>query len=206
MRARVLIVDEHPVVRLGYRQILEAEGIEVFEAQNSADAIRTCAERRPDATLVDCAIRRASGLDGVRALLEAHSAVRIVVIGMPGDHAFAALALESGAKGFIRKDEPPSEIALAVKTVAAGGRYLSSEFVVDVAVNKASGSAQPRRITEREAEVIRMIAHGRSMSEVAADLQISYRTVANACNSLRCKLNARTQTEMVRLAVMIGIC
>jgi DNA-binding NarL/FixJ family response regulator len=200
---RVLIVDDHPIVISGCRALLEADpGVEVVEAQDGAAGFAAFFTLKPDVALIDINLPGLSGLELLRRILEREPEARLIVFSMNDDPLIAARAIEAGARGYIAKNDDPALFADAVKTVANGGLYLHPEMARQIAFLRAGGNANAiSSLSPRELEILRLLAAGRTMAQIADLLNVSYKTVANNCTQLKQKLGARSAMDLMRIAL-----
>jgi DNA-binding NarL/FixJ family response regulator len=200
---RVLIVDDHPIVVSGCKALLQAEpGIEVIDAADGNSGYAAYFARHPDVAVIDLNLPGMSGLEVCRRILLREPDARIIVFSMNDDPVFAARAIEAGAKGYVAKNDDPLLFAEAVRRVAAGGVYLHPEMAREIAFLRAGANASPvSALSPRELEILRLLAAGKTMTEIADDLRVSYKTVANNCTQLRQKLGARSAMDLMRLAI-----
>ena len=199
----VLLVDDHPVVRAGCRRILaERDGLDVIEAESGAAALRLCAERRPTFIVLDLNLPDLNGLDVLRQVLERCPGVRVLVFSMYEDPAFVAHALEAGALGYITKSDDPAILLEALDRIALGGIFLGRSVAQKVALAKLQPAADPLlNFTPRERDVVGLLAAGKSLTEIAHELSISYRTTAGIAANLRARLGLPTMVALVKFAV-----
>jgi two-component system, NarL family, invasion response regulator UvrY len=204
---RVLIVDDHPIVISGCRALLETDpGVEVLEAQDGASGFAAFFGLRPDVAVIDINLPGHSGLELLRRILEREPEARLIVFSMNDDPAVAARAIEAGAKGYIAKNDDPALFAEAVKQVASGGLYLHPEMARQIAFLRAGGNANAiSSLSPRELEILRLLAAGRTMAQIADLLNVSYKTVANNCTQLKQKLGARSAMDLMRVALTARI-
>jgi DNA-binding NarL/FixJ family response regulator len=200
---RVLIVDDHPIIVSGCRVLLEGEeDIEVIEAQDGAAGYAAYFDFEPDVAIVDINLPGYSGLELLRRVIERAPEARLIVFSMNDDPIVAARAIEAGAKGYIAKNDDPALFAGAVKQVANGGRYLRPEMARRIAFLRADPSPDAvSNLSDRELEILRLLAAGRTMAEIANALDVSYKTVANNCTQLKQKLGARSAMDLMRIAL-----
>jgi DNA-binding NarL/FixJ family response regulator len=199
---KVLIVDDHPIVLSGCRALLaEQSGVTMLEARDAASAQEVYAAHRPDVAVVDINLPDISGFELARRLLIRDPEARIVMFSMNDDPMFAAQAIECGAKGYVSKSDDPSAFLVAISEVAQGGHSLPTEMAQKIAFLRIGAGEAAASLTPREREVLRLLAKGKSMSEIAALINVSYKTVATTCASLRSKFNARTPMQLIRIAV-----
>lgn len=200
---KVLIVDDHPIVVSGCRALLAGDRVDIVSAATSAEGARLYATERPDVAVVDINLPDGSGFDLTRRILAEDAAARVLMFSMNDDPIYAARALECGALGYVSKNDDPEQFRRAIEEVAAGTISLAPDMADKVASLRSEGAAATPldRLAAREVEILRWLAKGRSMSEIAGLVGVSYKTVAAQCASMRVKLGARTQMELVRIAV-----
>jgi two-component system, NarL family, invasion response regulator UvrY len=200
---RVLVVDDHPIVISGCRALLEADPrVEVFEAQDGASGFAAFFDRGPDVAVIDINLPGHSGLELLRRILERAPEARLIVFSMNDDPVVAARAIEAGAKGYIAKNDDPALFAEAVRAVADGGLYLHPEMARQIAFLRAGANANAiSGLSPRELEILRLLAAGRTMTQIADLLNVSYKTVANNCTQLKQKLGARSAMDLMRIAL-----
>ena len=206
----VLLIDDHPIVLQGCRRILEDAGVcEVIEATSVAAGYRLYRRRRPDVVIVDLALQGKglgglglSGLDLIRRLRMDNSQIPILVLSMHGDPVIVSRAMEAGATGYLLKDSPPECLIEAFETVRRRAPYLSHQLALQVALLGTRGRGNKlAELTRRELQTLALVAEGNSYDQIAQDLGVSYKTVANTCSQLKVKLGARTLPELVRMAI-----
>jgi two-component system, NarL family, invasion response regulator UvrY len=204
---RVLIVDDHPIVISGCRALLEADSrVEVREAQDGASGFAAFFDQSPDVAVIDINLPGHSGLELLRRILERAPEARLIVFSMNDDPVVAARAIEAGAKGYIAKNDDPALFAEAVRQVANGGLYLHPEMARQIAFLRAGANANAiSSLSPRELEVLRLLAAGRTMAQIADLLNVSYKTIANNCTQLKQKLGARTAMDLMRIALSARI-
>jgi two-component system invasion response regulator UvrY len=204
---QVLIVDDHPIVISGCRALLEADpGVEVVDAQDGAAGFAAFFALKPDVALIDINLPGLSGLELMRRILEREPAARLVIFSMNDDPVIAARAIEAGARGYIAKNDDPALFADAVRQVANGGLYLHSDMARQIAFLRAGANANAiSSLSPRELEILRLLAAGRTMAQIADLLSVSYKTVANNCTQLKQKLGARSAMDLMRIALSARI-
>ena len=196
---RLLIIDDHPVVVTGCRAIFAAlDDVEIFDARDGAAGIAAFHDLRPDLALVDINLPGASGFEVIGEIVARASEARLIAFSMNADPAIAARAIEVGARAFLTKSDPPERFLEAVASLLRGESYLTPAMAREVAFLRARGSDA---LSGRESEILRGLAEGRTLSEIAAALGISYKTVAANAAQLKTKLGARSTQDLVRMAV-----
>ncbi|MFO1466852.1 MAG: response regulator transcription factor [Steroidobacteraceae bacterium] len=206
-RVRVMLVDDHAIVRSGFRRLLEQyPDIEVIgEASNAEDAYHEYARLGPEVMVLDLSMPGAGGIDSLRRVLSRDPSARIIVFSMHEDAPLAQRALDLGARGYVTKSSAPEVLAEAVLAVAAGGRYLSADIANAVAQFNAAGREDVLdSLSAREYEIFRQLVAGHSGAEIAAALNLSAKTVANYHTAIKQKLNVSSDVELVRLAMRLA--
>jgi two-component system invasion response regulator UvrY len=207
-RISILLVDDHPVVRQGYRRVLDHQGdfCVVAEADNATDAYGAFKAHGPDVVVMDISMPGASGLEAIRNIRARDAAARILVFSMHGEAAQVKAAFNAGASGYVTKSGEPAVLIRAIRQVARGERALSD----DVAQALAADSLDPQRsrldqLGEREIEILRQLASGATTDEIAVNLHLSTKTVQNYHYLIRSKTGLKTDALLVRLAVECGL-
>ncbi|MBU3888310.1 MULTISPECIES: response regulator transcription factor [Methylosinus] len=200
---RVLIVDDHPMVIAGCRGMLSGQSdIEVLEARDADAALEAHASAQPDVIVLDINLPGLSGFELLRRMLKRKPDTKAIVFTMNDDPVFAARSIEHGAKGYLAKNEDPAQFLKAVRMVAAGERYLSNQVAQKLAFFDQKHGANPLEgLNGRELEILRLLAEGKGMAEIAHIMRVSYKTVANSCSLLKRKLGARSRADLIRIAV-----
>ena len=198
---RLLIVDDHPLVRDGLRlRLASLPGVvSVCEAGNADEAWArmTPTHEAPNLVLMDVGMKDISGIDLTAALLARHPELRVLMLSMYDNPEYVQRALQAGARGYVLKDAPAADIVSALQTVAEGGTYLSPA----VAGRLFRGQAPRPVLTPREAEILAALGHGHSSKQIARDLDLSVRTVETHRQSIKRKLGLEGQAELIRYAV-----
>ena len=207
--ARLLLADDHRMLRDGLRLSLEEAGFEVAgEAGNGEEAVRMAERLRPDVVLMDVTMPVLDGIEATRLLRRRVPEARVVMLTMHGDSDVMARAIQAGAVGYVVKDSSTDEVVAAVRTAAGGEGALSPQLASSMLaeVQRATnGHGNEAGISPREEEVLQLVADGLSLPEVAAKLYISVKTVKNHLASIYAKLDARDRTQAVLRAVRMGI-
>jgi DNA-binding NarL/FixJ family response regulator len=205
---RVLLADDHRILREGLRRSLQVQGLEVVgEAADGEEAIELAEQLRPDVVLMDLTMPVLDGVEATRRIRGRLPEVRVVVLTMHADEATMARAIRSGADGYLVKDCSSEEIAGTLRLVAAGETAVSPELAASMLaeVQALPAGAGEELVSKREEEVLQLIADGCSSVEVAERLFISQKTVKNHLASIYQKLDARDRTQAVLRAVRMGI-
>jgi two-component system response regulator NreC len=209
MTIRVLIVDDHAVVRSGLRRVLDAEpDIEtVGEAADADRAVFEAIEHKPDVVLLDVSMPEKSGIEGIPALLQAASEAKVLMLSMQDDPHYLREAFAAGASGYVLKEAADTEVVDAVRAVAAGERYvhpaLGAKLVQAESDERRRAAEDP--LSDREREVLRLLALGHTNQEIATMLYISVRTAETHRAHIMQKLRLGSRAELVRYALTEGL-
>ena len=205
---RVMLADDHIVVRSGLRRLLEQSGgMEVVaEVESGEQAYQLFSEHKPDVLVMDLSMPGIGGLEALRRIMARHPAAHIVIFSMHENAAFASLALTAGALGYVAKSEAAEDLVRAVREAAAGRGFISPAVAQKIALQSLSGDEEPTsKLSAREFEVFRLLAEEKSVDEIAEVLKISQNTVANYQTILKQKLDITNSVELVRLAIRFGV-
>ena len=205
---RVMLVDDHRMLRDGLRRSMEDQGFDVVgEASNGQEAVRLAQQLEPDVILMDVTMPFLDGVEATRLIHRARPAMPVVMLTMHADSDVMSRAIQAGAVGYLVKDCSTEEVAAAVRTAASGESALSPDIASSMLdeVYRVEGGGGTHIISSREEEVLQLVADGLSLPEVAAQLYISVKTVKNHLASIYSKLEARDRTQAVLRAVRMGI-
>ena len=211
MTIRVLLADDHRMLREGLRRSLTEEGFDIVgEAENGEQAVRMAAELRPDVVLMDVSMPEMDGVEATLAIRGSETDVQVIMLTMHADKEVLADAIRAGASGYLVKDCSTEEVAEAVRMAVQGDTALSPQLAATMLdevrrLDVPDTSEEDRVVTKREEEVLQLIADGCSTPEVAEQLYISQKTVKNHLASIYQKLDARDRTQAVLQAVRMGI-
>ena len=206
---RVVLVDDHAVVRSGLRMLLDAEeDVEVVgEAGNAKDAVFRARALKPDVILLDVVMPGESGVEVLPTLLRESPDTKVLVLSMQDDPSYVREAFAAGASGYVLKEAADEEVVSAVREIAGGGSYvhpaLGARMVAAEAKERAAAEADP--LSEREREVLRLLALGHTNQEIAQQLYISVRTAESHRAHIMQKLHLSTRAELVRYALEQGL-
>jgi two-component system response regulator NreC len=202
-RITIVLADDHSVVRSGLRMLLEAEDdIEVLAEAGSVDAAqRSVLGHKPDVLVLDLNMPGGSSLDAIPEVADASPGTYVVVLTMQEDPAFAREALQAGARGYVLKQSAGTELVQAIRAAASGGTWLNPELGARMAAAPSTPSGPPGDLTEREVDVLRLIALGHTNNEIAEQLYLSVRTVETHRAHIQQKLGLSTRAELVRYAL-----
>jgi two-component system, NarL family, invasion response regulator UvrY len=204
----VLLVDDHAVVREGYRRLLERDAaIQVVgEAANSGEAYDRAADLEPQVIVMDIALPGVSGIEAMRRILARRPQQCVLMFSMHDDAIFASRALEAGARGYVTKASAPEVLVDAISAVARGERYLSPDVESGIAQQTSSQARSVvNTLTAREFEVLRLLARGETVRGIGGKLGLSEKTIANHQSAIREKLGARNGVQLARVAAELGL-
>jgi DNA-binding NarL/FixJ family response regulator len=214
-RIRILIADDHSVVRSGLRSLLQGvPGLSVVaEAPDGEEAVRRVARHKPDVAILDISMPKMNGVEAARVIKRDSPATRVLILTIHESEEYVYQVVRAGADGYVLKDADKKELCAAVSAVMDGRRFFSpgvsnliiSEFARRVREEKAPGSAREDVLTPRESEVLRGIAQGKTSKEIAGDLFLSVRTVNTHRTNLMQKLDIHETAGLVRYAIQVGL-
>jgi two-component system, NarL family, invasion response regulator UvrY len=199
---KILLVDDHIVVREGVRRLLSAiDGAEILEASTGNEALDLARSERPELVLLDLNLTGIGGLELLRRLIEEDEKLRVVVFSMHAEPIYAARALRLGARGYVSKSAGADELITAIKRVADGGRYVEREIAGELAFTQLSNDDPLQRLTMREIEILRLLGEGNSLTEIAKSIGVAYKTVANTCSIIKSKLGVERTADLIRVSM-----
>jgi DNA-binding NarL/FixJ family response regulator len=206
---KVLVCDDHAVVRKGIRQILAETGdISVMgEAATAADVMRLVREQRWNVVVLDISLPGGNGIELIGEIRRERPEARVLILTMHPEEQYAVRALRAGAAGFLTKESAPDKLIEAVWRIAAGGKYVTPELGETLASAIAGElPGQPHeRLSDREFEVLKLIASGRTVSQVAQDLSLSVKTISTHRTRILQKMNMSTNAELTHYAIKAGL-
>lgn len=200
----ILLVDDHAVVREGVRRLLmDLPGITVHEAGNGADALDLFQREMIDIVLLDLNLSGIGGLELLRRMLKERPNARIIVFSMHSEPLYAARAMRLGAKGYVSKSAASDELLTAIRRVARGRQYIERDVADQLATSTYAGDDPLQVLTAREVDILRMLGDGRSISQIADALGVSYKTIANTCSVMKNKLGLNRTADLIRTSVAL---
>jgi two-component system invasion response regulator UvrY len=205
---RVVVADDHTMVRAGIRRVLEsAKDIEVVgEADTAEHAIQQFFAHAPDVLIMDLTMPGIGGLEGVRRILKRQPAAKILILSMHEDVVYPTRVIQAGAKGYLTKRAAPDALLRAVREIAKGEVFLERDIAQKIALHGIAGATDPfRELSEREFEVFRMLAEGKSVAAIAESLFLSPKTVGTYQTHIMQKLGVQNAAELARLAIRKGL-
>ncbi len=206
-RIGVLLVDDHAVVREGYRRLLERDVLlnVIGEASSAAEALRLDAELQPDVIVLDIALPGVSGIEILRRLLSRRPDACVLMFSMYQDGIYATRALQSGARGYVSKASAPELLIEAVRAVASGQRFVSPDVEAAMTKQRSLTSQLAYALSTRELEVLSLLTQGLRLDEIGERLGLSPKTAANHQSSIKQKLGASSALQLILIAQQYGL-
>lgn len=205
----VLLVDDHAIVRRGLQELLSAElpGATFYEAGTGEDAVALAEEHRFDLVVLDVSMPRRGGLDALRDLRARWPRLPVIVLSAHGEEQYALRALQDGARAYLTKDVAAEELARAVHKVLDGGRYLTQAVAERLAESVGVDRTRPphEALSNREMQILRLLAAGRSVKDIAAQLALSEKTISTYRTRVLEKMSLKSNAELMRYALRAGL-
>lgn len=203
----ILVIDDHPIVRAGCKQLIQQiPSTKVVEAETGEEGYKLFQEIYPDMVLLDITLPGLGGLEILRKMRANRENAKILMFSMHEDPVFASRAMQTGARGYITKNNAADHLVEAVEKVLAGKTYLSPDTAQQLAMlNVGAGESALSDLSRRELEILRLLGEGKSMTEIAGVLGISYKTVANNLTQIKSKLDINKTAELMRFAIAHGL-
>jgi len=206
---KVLLVDDHAIVRRGMRELLgeEFEAAEFEEAATGEEALVLVAKASFDLVILDLSMPGRGGLDALKEVRTLHPKLPVLVLSQHAEEQYAIRAFRAGAAGYVTKDCAPAELVKAAKKALSGGKYVSSSLAEHLATRLAVDPNQrvEDTLSDRELQVLRMLADGKTVKEIGAELALSEKTISTYRARILDKLNAKTNAELMRFAMRAGL-
>ena len=204
---KILIVDDHPIVRSGLRRLLATQPtIEICEAADGREALDTLREQRPSLVILDLNLPGLGGIEVIARLKIADPEARILVLSMHDDYIHVTRALQAGAAGYVSKNARPEELLEAVRRVAGGHTYLEHEIAEGLVFSNLRTPQHPLDdLSSRDLEMLRLLAQGRTLPQIADTLGIAYKTAANSSSRIKTKLGVSGTADLIRIAIRSGL-
>ena len=200
---KVLIVDAHPLVLPGYRSLFaDDRDLQIVGAADACSGYIAFVQEKAEIVVVNIALPDVSGFDLIRRIRRENPDIGIIVFSMDQDPALVVRAVEMGAQGYLSKSDDPSHFAQAIRNVRAGENYISPNLATTLTFYPGNvQNSRESKLTKREFEVLVLLRRGDTIAEIAKDLALSYKTVANATSLVRKKLGAKSHSDLIRIAV-----
>jgi len=205
-KAKLLLVDDHAIVRAGFRYLLENDAdYEIREVNTAEEACSIYSEYRPDAVIMDLLMPGMGGLQGVRHIHAKDNNAKVLVLSMRDDPIYVSQATKAGALGYVTKRSAPEELTKAVAVLIRGHSYLSADVAKMNSKSSKSDQEKIDSLSEREFEIFCLLAEGRTVVNISEDLHLSAKTVSNHRTHIMHKLQATNIVELARLAIRNGL-
>ncbi len=203
----ILVVDDHPIVRSGVRQLIQQiPNVKVVEAETGEDGYKQFQDVYPDMVLLDITLPGIGGLEVLGRIRAYRDDAKVLMFSMHEDPVFASRAMQAGARGYITKNNAADHLVEAVEKVLDGKVYLSADTAQELAMlNIGAGTSALSDLSRRELEILRLLGEGKSMNEISDVLGISYKTVANNLTQIKNKLDISKTAELMRFAISHGL-
>lgn len=202
---RILIVDDHAIVRAGLRRLLRGEiDATVQEASTGREAVSLARSTSPDLIIQDLNLPELGGLELLQRLVQI-GAAPVLVLSMHAEPIYVSRALAVGAQGYLSKNASPEELLAAVRKVGGGGKYIEAELAQNLALHPPQAAPAFDQLAPRDLEILRLLVGGKSLSEIADALGLGYKTIANTCTQIKAKLGLRRTADLVRVALESGV-
>ncbi|HTT98848.1 MAG TPA: response regulator transcription factor [Rhizomicrobium sp.] len=202
----LLLVEDHAIVRAGLGRLLaNRTDIHIQNAVTAEEALGTIKSIMPQLIVLDLNLPGLSGFEALRRLHLVAPDVPILVFSMHSEPIYAHRALVSGAKGYVSKGAPPDEILAAVDALLGGQTYVEKEIAREISEGAVKSGDYLRNLTSRDLEILRLLAEGRTLTEIARSLGVAYKTIANTCTRIREKLGVRSLAELVSVTKGLGL-
>lgn len=203
---RILVVDDHAIVRSGVRRLLaDLHDLELQEAASGEEALEQVRDSAFDLVILDLNLPGLGGLELLRRLLKSGPNLSVLVFSLHTEAIYANRAMEAGARGFVSKSAAPEEFLAAVQTVLAGGSVIERDIASEIATQEIGENAYLRPLTQRDLEILRLLAAGNSLTEIGEALGIAYKTVANTLSRIKEKLGVTHTADLIRIAIGRGL-
>ena len=205
-KAKLLLVDDHAIVRAGFRHLLENDSdYEIREVDSAEEACRIYSEFQPDAVIMDLLMPGMGGLQGVRHIHAKDHNARVLVLSMRDDPVYVSQATKAGARGYVTKRSAPDELTRAVSVLIKGQTYLSADVASTVSNTTKSDQEKIESLSDREFEIFCLLAEGQTVVNISENLHLSPKTVSNHRTNIMHKLQAKNIVEVTRLAIRNGL-
>lgn len=204
--SRILVVDDHAIVRSGIRRLLaEFPSLALSEAADGETALELVRDRPFDLVILDLNLPGLGGLELLRRILKVNPKAFVLIFSLHTEAIYANRAMEAGARGFVSKNAAPDEFIAAVRTVLDGGTVIEADIASEIAAQDIGENAYLRPLTQRDIEILRLLAAGNSLTQIGEALGIAYKTVANTLSRIKEKLGVTHTADLIRIAISRGL-
>jgi DNA-binding NarL/FixJ family response regulator len=199
---KLLIVDDHSVVREGLRRLLSnAIDAVVLEAHSGETALKILRAEAPEIVILDLNLPGAGGLSVLKTMLDVAPRCRVLIFSMHSNPSYVMRAMQAGALGYVTKSASADEVLEAVRHMLAGSRYLQRDLVTELSASPVWGRGPEQPLSSRELDILRLLAQGNTLSQIAASIGVSYKTIANSCTGIKEKLAVERTGDLIRIAI-----
>lgn len=203
---KILVVDDHAIVRSGIRRLLASiPDLQLSEAATGEEALDQVRGTPFQLLILDLNLPGLGGLELLRRLLKADPRLPVLVFSLHTEGIYAARAMQAGARGFISKNAVPEELLGAIETVLAGGTAIERDVASEMSAHEVGDNAYLRPLTQRDLEILRLLAEGNNLAQIAEALGIAYKTVANTLSRIKEKLGVSHTADLIRIAIGRGL-
>jgi DNA-binding NarL/FixJ family response regulator len=203
---QIVLVEDHAIVRSGIRRLLSGKpDITLKEAATGEAALAALRSDACDLVILGLNLPGLGGLELLRRILAAHPGLKVLIFSLHTEAVYAARAMEAGARGYISKNAAPEELLEAIETVLAGGTAIERDIAQELGNRGAEEDAYLRPLTQRDMEILRLLADGKSLAEIAGALGVAYKTVANTLSRIKDKLGVSQTADLIRIAIGQGL-
>jgi DNA-binding NarL/FixJ family response regulator len=202
----ILLIDDHAIVRSGIRKLLAGlPAIDLKEVATGEAALLELRGGQFDLVILDLNLPGLGGLELLRRILAAHPGIKVLVFSLHTEAVYAARAMEAGARGYISKNAAPEELLEAIESVLAGGTAIERDIAQELGTRGAEEEAYLRPLTQRDMEILRLLADGKSLAQIADALGVAYKTVANTLSRIKDKLGVSHTADLIRITIGHGL-
>jgi DNA-binding NarL/FixJ family response regulator len=202
----ILLIDDHAIVRSGIRKLLAGlPEIDLKEVATGEAALLELRGAQFDLVILDLNLPGLGGLELLRRILAAHPGIKVLVFSLHTEAVYAARAMEAGARGYISKNAAPEELLEAIESVLAGGTAIERDIAQELGTRGAEEEAYLRPLTQRDMEILRLLADGKSLAQIADALGVAYKTVANTLSRIKDKLGVSHTADLIRITIGQGL-
>lgn len=202
----ILLVEDHAIVRSGIRKLMaDRPNLNLKEAATGEAALATLRGQAFDLLILDLNLPGLGGLELLRRILAAHPGLKVLVFSQHTEAVYASRAMEAGARGYISKNAAPEELLEAIESVLKGGTAIERDIAQELGNRGGEEDAYLRPLTQRDMEILRLLADGKSLSQIAEALGVAYKTVANTLSRIKDKLGVSQTADLIRIAIGQGI-
>ena len=200
----ILLVEDHAIVRSGIRRLLaDRPETTLMEVATGDAALARLRAGAFDLLILDLNLPGLGGLELLRRIMAAYPALKVLVFSQHTEAVYASRAMEAGARGYISKNAAPEELLDAIESVLAGGTAIERDIAQELGSREEDAYLRP--LTQRDMEILRLLGEGRSLAEIAAELGVGYKTIANTCSQIKAKLGVLRTADLIRLSIEMGV-